>query len=158
MAIKKLLLAGAIVTSLAGAGLVWALVSTTSASYAEEAATDEDGGRPGHPGEGGREPGPGGPHPLSVAAEALGITEEELHDQLEAGESVASVAEAQGVDVRTVINALVADATARIQEHVEGGDLDPEEAAERTAELPERMADFVAREGLPSHGPRHRDC
>ncbi len=156
MAIKKLLLAGAIVTSLAGAGLVWALVSTTSVSFAEE-ATDEaatDAGRPGNHGEGGRGPGPGGPPPLDAAAEALGITEDDLRTELEAGESITSVAEAENLDVQTVIASLVADAAARIQQRVDAGDLDADEGAELIAELPDRMALFVAREGLPVRG----DC
>ncbi|MDQ4039782.1 MAG: hypothetical protein M3313_15890, partial [Actinomycetota bacterium] len=86
MAIKKLMSAGAIVAGLAGTGLVGALVSTTSISYAEEvideAASNEDAGRPRGPGESAR--GPGGPPPLDVAADALGISEDELRTELEA--------------------------------------------------------------------------
>lgn len=156
MAIKKLFLAGAIVASLAGAGLVGALVSTTSVSYAEAATDDEatDDERAGQFGLGGRGPGPGGPASLDVAAETLGITEDGLRTQLEAGESITSVAQAQEVDLQTVIDALIADATAYIQERVDAGDLSAEEAAERTADLPDRIAEFVAREGLPARG----DC
>jgi len=58
------------------------------------------------------------------------------------------------VDVQTVTDALIADSAEHVQEHVDAGDLDAEEAAERTAELPDRIAEFVAREGLPSRG----DC
>ena len=153
MAIKKLLLAGAIAASLAGAGLVGALVGSPSLSYAEEAA-DEQSGDAGTPGDRGRGPGPGGPASFDVAAETLGITEEELRTELEAGESITSVALAQEVDAQTVIDALIADSAEHVQEHVDAGDLDAEEAAERTAELPDRIAEFVAREGLPSRG----DC
>lgn len=156
MAIKKWLLAGVIVTGLAGAGLVGALVSPTSVSHAEEATDeaatdDESAGRPGH---GGRGPGLGGPPPLDVAADTLGITEDELRTELRAGESITSVAQAQGVDVQTVIDALISDATEHIQERVDAGDLAAEEAAEGTAELAVRIAEFVAREGLPARG----DC
>ena len=159
MAIKKLLLAGAIVAGLAGAGLVGALVGGTSVSYAEEAtdeaATDDESGRGPGPGDGGgRGPGHGGPPPFEVVAETLGITEDELRTELEAGESITGVAQAQDVDVQTVIDALIADATARIQERVDAGDLDADEAAEHTADLPDRTAEFVAREGLPVRG----DC
>lgn len=80
----------------------------------------------------------------------MGITKDELRTELDSGESSISVAGAEGVDVQTVIDALVADATARIQERVDAGDLDADEAAELTAELPDRMAEFVAREGLPA--------
>ena len=154
MAIKKLVLAGAIAASLAGAGLVGALVGSPSLSYAEEAADEQSGGDAGTPGDRGRGPGPDGPASFDVAAETLGITEEELRTELEAGESITSVALAQEVDVQTVIDALIADSAEHVQEHVDAGDLDAEEAAERTAELPDRIAEFVAREGLPSRG----DC
>ena len=154
MAIKKLVLAGAIAASLAGAGLVGALVGSPSLSYAEEAADEQSGGDAGTPGDRGRGPGPDGPASFDVAAETLGITEEELRTELEAGESITSVALAQEVDAQTVIDALIADSAEHIQEHVDAGDLDAEEAAERTAELPDRIAEFVAREGLPSRG----DC
>lgn len=154
MAIKKLVLAGAIAASLAGAGLVGALVGSPSLSYAEEAADEQSGGDAGTPGDRGRGPGPDGPASFDVAAETLGITEEELRTELAAGESITSVALAQEVDVQTVIDALIADSAEHVQEHVDAGDLDAEEAAERTAELPDRIAEFVAREGLPSRG----DC
>ena len=150
MAMRKWLLAGAIAASLAGAALVGALVSTTSVGFAEE-VTDEDSGGP--PGPRGHGPGHGAAS-LEVAAEALGITEDELRTELEAGKSITSVAEAQDVDIQTVIDALIADATADIQERVDAGDLTADEAAERTAELPDRIAEFVAREGLSARG----DC
>lgn len=149
MAMKKWLLAGAIAASLAGAGLVGALVGTTSVSYAED-ATHEDGGGPPGSGRGG----PGGAASLEVAADALGITEDDLRTELEAGDSITSVAEANDVELQSVIDALVEDATARIQERIDAGDLDAEEGAEQIAELPDRMAEFVAREGLPARG----DC
>ena len=159
MAIKKLLLAGAIVAGLAGAGLVGALVGGTSVSYAEEAtdeaATDDESGRGLGPGDGGgRGPGHGGPPPFEVVAETFGITEDELRTELEVGESITSVAEANDVDIQSVIDALVEDATADIQERVDAGDLTADEAAERTAELPDRIAEFVSREGLSARG----DC
>ncbi len=157
MAVKRLVLAGAIAASLAGAGLVGVLIGGPSVSYAEGAAEAAGNMSLGRPGEGrghghGHRHGP--PASFEVAADAIGITEEDLIGELEAGESITSVADAEGVDIETVIDALVADATARIQEHVDAGDLDAEAAADRTAELPDLVADFVAHEGLPRHG----DC
>lgn len=155
MVIKRLLLAGAIAASLAGAGVLGVLIGTPSVSYADDAADEDPGSgpQPGPPGPG-RGPGQGPPASLEVAAEAIGIPEEDLRAELESGESVTSVAEAESVDIDTVIDALVADATAHIRERVDAGDLDAEEAAERTEELPDRIAEFVAREGLPPRG----DC
>ncbi len=58
------------------------------------------------------------PRPLAVAAEALGMTEAELRAELESGKSIADVAVAEGVDVQTVIDALVARFTERAAEMV----------------------------------------
>jgi lambda repressor-like predicted transcriptional regulator len=66
-------------------------------------------------------------HPLAVAAEALGMTEAELRAELEAGKSIADVAQAKGIDAQTVIDALVARFT-------------------------ERAADMVNTPGLPREG------
>lgn len=57
-------------------------------------------------------------HPLAVAAEVLGMTEAELRAELEAGKSIADVAAAEGVDVQTVIDALVARFAERAAEMV----------------------------------------
>ena len=76
---------------------------------------------------------------LEAAAEAIGITEDELRTALEDGQSIAQVAEANGVDVQTVIDAMVAAATERLEAAID--------------ELPERMAEVVEREGLPDRGP-----
>src|SRR5690606_28119959 len=84
---------------------------------------------------------------LDVAAEALGISEEELRDALRDGSSIADVAEERGVELQTVIDALVASLSAEIDEMVAEGDLDEDEAAGLKADLPERVADFLEREG-----------
>jgi hypothetical protein len=84
---------------------------------------------------------------IDTAAEAIGITEDELRTGLEDGQSIAEVAEANGVDAQTVIDALVAEATARIDEQVAEGDLDQETADELKADLAEHLADFVNNDG-----------
>jgi hypothetical protein len=95
------------------------------------------------------------PHPrgerLETAAEALGITADELRTELEAGKSIAQVAEEQGVDQQDVVDALVAEGTERLEQAID--------------ELPTRAAEAVEREGFPKHpgggpggrghGPRH---
>jgi lipoate-protein ligase A len=92
---------------------------------------------------------------LDVAAEALGIPEDDLREALRDGQTIAEVAEAQDVDPQAVIDALVADATARIDEAVADGDLDADEAEEIKADLPERITDLVNGEGFPV-GPGFR--
>lgn len=47
-------------------------------------------------------------NPLATAASVIGITEDELKAELEAGKSIADVAKANDVDVQKVIDALVA--------------------------------------------------
>lgn len=55
---------------------------------------------------------------LGVAAEALGMTEDELGSALEDGTTLADVAADRDVDVQTVIDALVEAATEDIEEHI----------------------------------------
>jgi uncharacterized protein YidB (DUF937 family) len=113
-----------------------------------------EGGRRAHHGPGGRR---GGFHvSLDLAAEAIGVTDDELHGALEDGQSLAQVAEANGVDVQTVIDALVAEINAHIDEKVADGDLSEEEGAERKAEAAERITDLVNREGVGFRGERGR--
>jgi hypothetical protein len=91
---------------------------------------------------------------LSAAAEVLDITEGELRRALRDGSSIADVAGDRGVEVEIVIDALVADATARIDEAVARGALDPERAAELKEALPERIDRFVNRERPRGAGRR----
>jgi hypothetical protein len=139
---RTLLGAAAFSLALAGGGAAGALLGTPATSGAQDEPTTTTGpvdatevppGRPllAHRGE-----------RLTAAADALGVTEEELRAALEAGRSIAQVAEAEGVDVQVVVDALVADATERL--------------AEIEAALPERMTELVNRAGLPDRGPdRH---
>lgn len=167
MAIKKLLGAAAFSVALVGGGVTGALVgspvtsaaqtetttapSTTTPSTAAPSidGTTDDTPAPGTGSNaadargdcagGGR----GGGPDLDTAATALGVTEAELRDALDDGTSIADVAEQRGVDVQEVIDALVAEASTRIDEKVAEGDLDAAEAAERKQELTERITDRV---------------
>jgi hypothetical protein len=89
---------------------------------------------------------------FDAAAQALGISEEELREQLRDGKTIAQVAQERNVDVQRVIDAMVADVNARIDEKVQEGDLTADEANEKKAELRERITELV------NEGPRrHRD-
>jgi uncharacterized protein YidB (DUF937 family) len=129
---RKLLGAAAFSLALAGGGVAGAVLGTPTLSGAQdetdETTTTEDFPRFEHRGDG-----------LAAAAEALGISEADLRAALDDGKSIAQVAEEQGVDVQTVVDALVADATARLDE--------------LEASLPERMADLVNRTGWGDHRP-----
>ena len=104
-----------------------AIVGAGEAAHAERHANRAEGGM-GRP-EGGmgrpemRGPGrPGGPGrggmPLENAAEAIGITVEELRTGLQSGQSLAAIAEANGVSADTLIEELTNDARTRITDMV----------------------------------------
>ena len=102
-------------------------------------------------------PPPGAGPGLEAAAEALHLSVDELRTKLHGdggGErlTLAQVAEQQGVPVQSVIDAMVAEATERIDQAVADGDLTAEKAAARKAELVERITQHV-NEGLPARGP-----
>jgi hypothetical protein len=83
--------------------------------------------------------GPGGPggrhrHPGfdgEVLAGLLGIDVETLRSDLRSGQTVGEIAAAQGVDVQTVIDSLVAEAEAHLDLSVESGRLTQDEADAR---------------------------
>ena len=142
--------------TLAGLGIANAQTddSTTTAPPAE---TAPEGGE--------RRFGPGHTHAdhhpharLSVAAEALGMTTADLKSELEAGKSIAQVAEAKGIAPQTVIDALVADAKEVLAKAVAEGRITQAQADARIETLPERMAEVVNRTrpaGAPD-GEGHR--
>jgi len=78
-----------------------------------------------------------------AAAEALGLTREQLIELRQEGLSVAQIAEQQGVTAESVVNALVARWTLRIQERVQNGGLSEEEASALTEQLRERAQAMV---------------
>lgn len=84
-----------------------------------------------------------GVSPLATAAIALGMTEAELRTELQAGKSIAQVAETKNVEVQVVIDALVATRQAHIAEHVAEGKLTQAEADEKLANLETRVTEMV---------------
>ncbi|WP_225752781.1 hypothetical protein [Actinotalea sp. Marseille-Q4924] len=91
---------------------------------------------------------------LDAAAEALGLTTDELRDALADGSTLADVADAQGVAVDDLVAALVAAAEARIDDAVADGRIDAEEASELKAGLTERITERVE-SGTPVGGGHH---
>jgi polyhydroxyalkanoate synthesis regulator phasin len=86
---------------------------------------------------------------LETAAEALGLTEAELRTALEPdGTSLADVAQDQGVDVGTLVDALVQAQQDRIAQAVEDGRLTQAEADERLADLEARVTERVNSDDL----------
>jgi hypothetical protein len=106
---------------------------------------------------------------LGAGAEYLGLTEEELRERLRDGDTLAEVAEAEGKSVDGLVAALVAEATAKIDEAVENERLTEERATELKEGLEERTRDLVEgelrgpfrggfRHGIPGfHGVPERE-
>jgi hypothetical protein len=113
---------------------------------------------PGRPGAFGlRGPGPfGGPHvhPEDVAA-ALGLTPQELRTQLEAGKTLAQIAQAQGISKAALVDKLVAAAKADIAADVKAGRLTQAQADAISKNLEARITAKVDRVG-PGPGPGRR--
>jgi uncharacterized protein YidB (DUF937 family) len=82
-------------------------------------------------------------------AEALGMTTEELQDALQDGQSVAEVAEAQGVDLDTVVDAVLAEIEERLDTLVENGRLTQEQADERLENARERVTERMNQTRTP---------
>lgn len=91
---------------------------------------------------------------LDAAATALGMTAEELRTELRSGSTLAEVAEAKGVDIKKVIDAMVAEVSEELDEAVAAGRMTQEQADERLADATERISDHVNRSGPPEGGPR----
>ena len=111
----------------------------------------------GHGGHGGRgEMGGRGGRGLDSAAEALGVSADELRTALQGGQTIAQVAESKGVDVQTVIDAMLADLKAHLDEEVAAGEHTQEEADQKLADATERITDSV-NNGFPERGERPAD-
>ena len=143
------------VLALAGSTLAGGVILGPGLALAQEDAQEEPAPEEG---EGGPCRGPRGKH-LGVAAEAIGIEVDALLEALRNGQTIAEVAQANSVEVQAVVDALVADATARLDEAVANGRLTQEEADEKKAELQERITARVngewperAPEGPPAEG------
>src|SRR5215217_1409970 len=95
---------------------------------------------------------------LEAAAKALGIDVDELRTELQSGKTLAELATAHGIDVQKVIDALTADAEAKLDEAVKAGRLTEEQADSRLSEMTNRLQDLVNQQ-LPfpgKGGPGHR--
>jgi uncharacterized protein YidB (DUF937 family) len=149
MGTKKLIGAAALAAGVAAGGIAGAMLGTPTVSSAIEAESEGESGD-------GPFAGPGGPRrphaDLGVAAEAIGVSEDDLRAALVDGQSMAEVAAANGVDAQVVVDALVADATTRIDQAVADGELDADRAEEIKANLVERITALVNGE-MPLGGP-----
>ena len=119
-------------------GLLAELPDRVAEAVNRKGPPNHEGSGQGGPGQGGRR-GPG----LEAAASAIGISVEDLRTAVKGGDTVAEVAAANNVEVQTVIDALIADATTHLNQAVADGRLSEADAAERAADLSERITAMV---------------
>lgn len=127
-----------------GAGFVLGVPGLTSAAgdvktdLIDERSSDGADGRHGRgKGKGGKM---GSPETLATA---LGVDIETLRSEFAAGKSIADIAAEQGIAIGTVVAALVADLEEHLNEHVAGGSLTEDEAAEKLASAEDRISEKV---------------
>jgi len=94
----------------------------------------------------------------AVAAEAIGITGEELRTALQEGATIADVATDNGVDVQAVVDAMIADRQEKLDQAVADGRLTADEAAEKAAEIAEHVEDVVNGEVPEGFGEGRRQA
>ena len=90
---------------------------------------------------------------MDAAAQALGLSTDELQSALRDGQTLAQIAEAEGVDQQVVIDALTAAMATHLDERVDAGEITREQADERLAEATERIPERVEN-GRPERGER----
>ena len=83
-----------------------------------------------------------------AAAEVLGLGEEEVRGALRDGQSLAELAEAQGMSVEDFSAALLSNIRADLQAQLDAGEITQEEFDEISAELSENLGDINSEGGF----------
>lgn len=85
--------------------------------------------------------------PFQAAATFLGISDQDLRTQLRSGKSLAQIAQAAGKSKDALVQAIVIDETAKIDQAVKDGKLTADMATRIKADLTQRVTDLVDRVG-----------
>lgn len=131
---------------------------TITQAQADEILSALKAARPAH-GPGGRGHGRGFAK-LDAAAQALGTSMEDLRGALAAGKSLAAIAQERGIDVASIVDALVAGFKAHLDREVASGIHTQAEADQKLADARTRIEAFVngtapaGRFGRGRHGRR----
>ncbi len=88
--------------------------------------------------------------------ETLGMTPQELREALQDGQTIAEIAEANGIDLDAAVDEALDEIQLRLDEAVEEGRLTAEEVEEKLAEIEERIDSFVNGELPEDFGDRFR--
>ncbi len=78
-----------------------------------------------------------------IVSELLEMTPQEIREGFEAGSTLAELAQAQGVETDDLVDALVAEAEARVEEKLESGDITEDQANSILEDMSERIEDRV---------------
>ncbi len=120
---------------------------TLTQAQADDVATVLEDARPLHgPGHGLRGAG------MEAAADALGMTVQELRTAAQEGRTLADLADEKGVAQGDLVDTMVAAAKERMAEAVADGRLTQAQADERSADLEDRITQSLD-EVHPGHGP-----
>ncbi len=114
------------------------------------AARAEFGGHRGHRGHRGF----GARAASGVVTDMLGLSAEEVYEAFQSGQSLADLAEAQGVSVDDLVDALVAEATETVNEKLAAGDITADRAESILDGLEENVEDRVNAERPVHEGDR----
>ena len=113
-----------------------------------DAGGDDAEGTEGDDDDGGRGGCGGGKYLIKeAAAEVLGISEDDLIAGLQDGQSLAQIAEAQGMTVEDFRAALLESVTADLQAKLDAGDITQEQFDEKVAELNANIDEIINTEG-----------
>ena len=139
-------------------GLIAALV--TAEQQAISTMVDQAGTADQHP-----NGGPGGPgrgfglgvqgDPVATAATFLGTTTADLRTKMDGGQTLAQIAAAAGKTRDALIQALVADATTKIEAAKSAGTVTAAQATQLETGLADRMGKLVDSTKPADRGPRH---
>lgn len=81
--------------------------------------------------------------PIGLVAEKLGMTAEDLMAEIQAGKSIAEVAEEQGVDVQEIVAAYMEPLAERLSQVVENGRITQEQADSMLDKAEERALEML---------------
>ncbi len=79
---------------------------------------------------------------FAVVAEALGLEPAALVEALQSGQTLADIAETQGVELQTIYDAMIGAAEAHMAQMVEAGSLTQEQADEHLAYMRDHIAEM----------------
>ena len=110
-------------------------------------------GAGGHQGQGQRGQGHESGGLVATAAAELGMSVEDVMTALHEGSTIAALAEQQGVDPATIVQAQMAAVEGRLAQAVEDGRITEEAVADRLAQAEERITERLEQTAPMGHGP-----